>query len=349
MAAVGTLVVWGLAGPSALAHGAASHPATSAASSAGQTGAGGPSGAAGPVCGPSTAPANQPTAGSTLPPAAPWNFAADFPVIHDDRAGYPVGGFGGIRAGAPLHHTPVIFVHGNQADAQNWLDVMASFKTLARYTNQEMYALSYNGLGNYYAGAPALVAPSALDQAYIENNPNALANGGHGAANDDEVPDLCRFIEAVQAYTGSQQVDIVSHSLGVTIARETMRLYPSLARDVVAFVGIAGGNHGTTVCRGIDTVYYGCNEIVPGSSWLAKLNGPDGSLETYPPTKWMTVYNGLEGDPFFVGPDASSPQLRGADNVTFPGAYHNDLRVDPAEVDTYLKFLLENGQAGPGS
>jgi pimeloyl-ACP methyl ester carboxylesterase len=283
-----------------------------------------------------------------LPPPAPRNFAPDFPVIADERSGAPIGGFGGIHAGAPLHHTPVIFVHGNQADAQNWLDVMAQFKSTAGYTDQEMYALSYNGLGNYYAGAPVTSTPSGLDEAYIESNPNALANGGHGSANDDEVPDLCRFIEAVQAYTGSKQVDIVAHSLGVTIARETMRLYPSLARDVVSFVGIAGANHGTTICRGLQTEYYGCNEIVPGSAWLATLNGPNGSRETYPPTKWMTVYDGQEGDPYFTGPDASSPQLLGADNVTFPGAYHNDLRVDPAEVSTYLRFLLKNGQAGPG-
>lgn len=303
-----------------------------------------------PSCGPSIASADQPSTGATLPPPAPRYFASDFPVIPDDRSGAPIGGFGGIGKGAPIRHTPVIFVHGNQADAQNWLDVMSQFKQLAGYTDQEMYALSYNGLGNYYAGAPTMVPPSALDQSYVEQNPEALANGGHGSADDDEVPDLCRFIEAVQAYTGSPQVDIVAHSLGVTIARETMRLYPSLARDVVAFVGIAGANHGTTICRGpMETEYYGCNEIAPGSAWLAQLNGSDGSLETYPPTRWMTIYDGSAGDPYFDGPDASSPQLRGADNVTFPGAYHNDLRVDPAEVATYLSFLLKYGQAGPGA
>jgi len=176
-----------------------------------------------------------------------------------------------------------------------------------------------------------------------------LANGGHGAADDDNVVDLCRFIEAVQAYTGSQQIDIVAHSLGVTIARRLMALYPQLARDVVAFVGIAGANHGTTVCRGLETTYYGCNEIAPGTAWLASLNGPCGSLETYAPTRWQTIYDGFEGDPLFVGPDEGSPQLLGADNRTFPGAYHNDLRVGPAEVDTYLSFLLREGQAGPGA
>ncbi len=153
---------------------------------------------------------------------------------------------------------------------------------------------------------------------------------------------------ATQWYKGSPKIDIVAHSLGVTIARKFMLDYPALGADVVAFVGIAGANHGTTVCRGMETSYYVCNEIAPGSSWLARLNGPGGSLEAYPPTDWMTVYDGLEGDPFYIGPDERSPRLMGADNRTFPGAYHNDLRVDPREVDTYLSFLLRYGQRGPG-
>jgi pimeloyl-ACP methyl ester carboxylesterase len=225
---------------------------------------------------------------------------------------------------------------------------MLQFQNLAGYSMQEMYALSYNGLENYYAGAPVVTPPTQEDLDYVRQNPTSLDNGGHGAADDDEVVDLCRFVRAVQDYTGSNKVDIVAHSLGVTIARRMMALYPDLAKNVVAFVGIAGANHGTTVCRGLETTYYGCNEIAPRSPWLAQLNGPDGSRETYGPTDWMTIYDGLEGDPFFVGPDEGSPALRGADNRTFPGAYHNDLRVGSAEVDTYLPFLLRNGQDGPG-
>jgi pimeloyl-ACP methyl ester carboxylesterase len=310
-----------------------------AAGFAAQSGAGGE-----PACTPIDT-TGEPTGGRSESPVAPAYFAPDFPVLVDGNWGYRVGGFGGLRRHAKLRHTPVVFVHGNQADAQNWLDVMLQFQNLAGYSMQELYALSYNGLGNYYAGAPVTVAPTAADQAYVEQNPNVLANGGHGAANDDEVADLCRFVEAVQAYTGSKQVDIVAHSLGVTIARKLMLAYPSLARDVVAFVGIAGANHGTTVCRGLETTYYGCNEIAPGTAWLAALD----RRETYGPTRWQTIYDGFEGDPFFVGPDEGSPQLAGADNRTFPGAYHNDLRVGSAEVDTYLPFLLRYGQAGPGA
>ena len=304
-----------------------------------------------PACRVSQAAADQPTGGRNKPPAAPSYLAADFPRFSDDS--WPdalIGGFGGVRRGARLHHTPVVFVHGNQADGQNWLDVMLQFQNDAHYTMQEMYALSYNGLGNYYAGAPTRVPPADPDQDYVAQNQRGLANGGNGAADEDEVPDLCRFVEEVQWYTGSRQIDIVTHSLGDTIARRFMADYPTLARDVVAFVGIAGANHGTSVCRGLDSSYYGCNEIAPGSSWLAELNGPGGSRETYAPTAWMTVYNGAAGDPFFDPPlDEGSPVLRGAVNLTFPGTYHNDLRVDPAEVDSYLEFLLAHGQAGPGA
>jgi pimeloyl-ACP methyl ester carboxylesterase len=299
-----------------------------------------------PTCRPSQAAKDQPTAGNSTPPPAPSYFAKDFPTITDSRLHVPVGGFGGIHRHAKLHHTPVIFVHGNQADAQNWLATMLQFQRLAGYSMQEMYALSYNGLGNFYAGAPT-APPTSPDQAYFQQNPTGFGNGGHGAANEDEIPDLCRFIEAVQAYTGSQQVDLVTHSLGVTIGRELVREYPALGKDIRAFVAIAGANHGTSVCRGIDTSYYGCNEIAPGSAWLRALNGYG---EAPLPTRWMTVYNGSAGDPFFDPPyDETSPHLNGAITATYPGAYHNDLRVDPTEVDDYLGFLRLYGQAGPGA
>ncbi len=304
--------------------------------------------AAAPACVPLDT-TGQPTPGFNPGPPAPSYFAPDFPEIQDQQLGYRIGGFGSVKRRAKLRHTPVVFVHGNQADAQNWLSVMLQFQNDAGYSLQEMYALSYNGLGNYYAGAPVASVPTQEDADYVAQNPTVLDNGGHGAADDDNVVDLCRFVEAVQAYTGSAQIDLVGHSLGVTLARKFMATYPQLAKDVAAFVGIAGANHGTTVCRGLETSYYGCNEIAPGTAWLDALNGPDGSLETYGATRWMTIYNGFEGDPFFVGADEPSPQLLGGDNRTFPGAYHNDLRVGSVEVDTYLPFLLRFGQDGPGA
>src|SRR3954454_19159950 len=98
--------------------------------------------------------------------------------------------------------------------------------------------------------------------------------------------------------------------------------YPWIAKRFVSFVGIAGANHGTTVCRGLETSYYGCNEIAPGTQWLPRLNHAD---ETPGPRRWMTVYDGSAGDPFFDPPyDEASPRLAGALNRTYAGDYHND-------------------------
>ena len=313
-------------------------------------------GAAGTASGPTPCAATaaaEPQAGHTMPPAGPTQFAADFPALNDCEWGYPIGGWGGTHAGAALHHTPVIFVHGNQADAENWFLVADQFKAQAGYTDQEMYALSYNGLENGYAGLPTCCAPSPRSQAYWQSTTPPLeafcCNGGHGASDDPNVPDLYAFVQAVQTYTGSQQVDLVAHSLGVTIVRRMLDLHPALRQDVLAAVMIAGANHGTTVCRGLATSYYGCDEIAPGTNWLDQLNAPG---EAPGPTRWMSIYNGTDNtDPFFqavpgVFDDTTSPHMAGAEfNMTCPNTYHNDLRVRPDIVQTYLAFLLHEGQA----
>ena len=300
--------------------------------------------------------AAEPQAGHTQPPAALALFATDFPKLNDCEWGYPLGGFGGDAnpAHKTLHHTPVIFVHGNQADAENWFLVRDAFRA-AGYSDQELYALSYNGLENGYAGLPTCCTPSADSTAYWQNTSppydEFCCNGGHGASDEPNVPDLYAFVHAVQAYTGSPQVDIVAHSLGVTITREMLRLHPELRPDVLAAIMVAGANHGTTVCRGLDTTYYGCEEIAPGTPWLATLNAAG---EAPGPTHWLSVYNGADNtDPFFqavpgVFDDNQSPHLEGADaNVSCPQTYHNDLRVRPDIVQMDIGFLLHVGQA-PG-
>ena len=308
-----------------------------------------------PTC--AAAAAAEPQAGHTMPAQAPALFAPDFPALTDCEWGYPLGGWGGSHAGAALTHTPVIFVHGNQADAENWFLVADEFRSLAGYTDQEMYALSYNGLENAYAGLPTCCTPSARSESYWQGTSPPYdafcCNGGHGASDDPNVPDLYAFVKAVQRYTGSQQVDIVAHSLGVTIVRRMLDLHPEMRPDVLAAVMIAGANHGTTVCRGLASTYYGCDEIAPGTAWLDQLNAPG---EAPGPTHWMSIYNGTDNtDPFFQAApgafdDTRSPHLAGADfNIACPKTYHNDLRVRPDIVQTYLDFILRDGQSTPSS
>jgi pimeloyl-ACP methyl ester carboxylesterase len=269
--------------------------------------------------------------------AAKVRFAADFPALTDHEWGFRIGGFGGIAAGAPLRHVPLILVHGNNVDHADWYPARDAFRA-AGWTDQELWALSYNGLGAQNGSALFTQNPER-DQEHLDMGWNGSA---HVTSNDVNVADLHDFILAVRAYTGSPRFSIAAHSLGVTLARRALKLHPELREDLVAFVAIAGANHGTSFCpEGSQGELNSCDEIAAGTDWLADLNGPGGADETYPPAQWLTVYDGSgAGDPAFAGPPyAQSPVLRGADNRQYPGTYHNDLRLDPAIVRDYREFI----------
>jgi hypothetical protein len=266
-------------------------------------------------------------------PAA-WKFAHDVPVILDSEWHWKVGGFGGIRRGYPLKHVPVVFVHGNNVDAADWYPVRDDFLK-AGWTRQELWGLSYGGLG----GANG----TALNRTNPERDAEHADQGDDHTTyitnNEVNVPDLYRFLKVVQAYTGSRRFVLVTHSLGVTLARETLRVHRELRKDLVAFVGIAGANQGTTFCPpGSESQVVSCDEIAAGTSWLARLNAAG---QTYGPAHWMTVYDGSgSGDPAYVGPTyAQSPALAGAVNVQYPHMYHNDLRIDADVVARYRAWI----------
>ena len=271
--------------------------------------------------------------------AAVARFPADFPALTDHEWGFALGGFGGTRAGEPPGHVPVIFVHGNNVDHADWYPVRNDFRN-AGWSDQALWALSYNGLGASNG--------TALFRENPERDAEHAAAGGDGIArvtgNDVNVPDLYDFIMAVRAYTGSTKFSLVGHSLGVTLARKTLKVHPELRADLVAFVGIAGANDGTAFCPpGSETLVASCDEIAAGTPWLAELNGPNGSDETYAPARWLTIYDGSGvGDPAFPGTYAQSPRLEGADNREYPYTYHNDLRLDPAIVAEYRVFLEQS-------
>lgn len=269
--------------------------------------------------------------------AARVGFAQGFPALVDREWGFALGGFGGIAKAAPRKHTPVIFVHGNTVDAADWYVVRDDFRN-AGWTDQEMWALSYNGLGANSGTATQRMQPEAMaEHAAMGWDGNVRVTN-----NTVNVADLYDFVRAVQTYTGSPRFSIVAHSLGVTVARKMLKDHPDMRPDLAAFVGIAGGNHGTSLCPpGSEGNVVSCDEIAANTPWLASLNGPEGGDETYGATKWLTISDGSGvADPGFAGPTyATSPELRGADNRTFPGTYHNDLRVLPDIVKAYRLFL----------
>jgi pimeloyl-ACP methyl ester carboxylesterase len=215
---------------------------------------------------------------------------------------------------------------------------------------QEIYALSYDGLGGNN-GSGLFTANPERDAEHSELGAN---NDAPITSDDVNVPDLYDFVLAVRRYTGSNKFSIVAHSLGVTIARKMLKVHRYLRRDLVAFVGIAGANHGTSFCPpGSESELSSCDEIAAGTPWLAALNGPGGRDETYKPARWMTIRDGTPaGDIVYLATYDQSPILRGALNVSIPitayapgrmphdaGYYHNDLRMAPEMVALYRTFL----------
>jgi pimeloyl-ACP methyl ester carboxylesterase len=262
-------------------------------------------------------------------------FPTDFPAIQDKEWAYPIGGWGGQHQGAPLQHRPVIFVHGNTRDADDWDEPANSVKQhflAAGYSRQELWALSYNGTSTKRA------PPASQCRTDARSN----------------VPDLAAFIKAVLAYTGAPKVDLIGHSLGVVIIRSVLAEHADLLPRVEHVVAIAGPNHGTTVCRRLWLIWLigwdeftGCDELVPGSTWLTSLNGARGERETPGPPRYLTIYDGTGTDIFFrswlfgwpVG-DLDSPALNGAENRALPGLTHDELRTHEQAIALYLRFVL---------
>lgn len=274
--------------------------------------------------------------GHCRPPPADAAFPSDFPILQDQEWGYRLGGWGGLARGHPVRHHPVIFIHGNTRDADDWDEPGRSVRRRfleAGYSPQELWALSYNGKATKDS-------PPAL-QCRTDNETN--------------IPDLAAFVKAVQAYTGATKLDLVAHSLGVTAARAMLFTHPELTQVIEDFVAIAGANHGTTVCRRSWLIwvigwkdFIGCDELAPGSLWLQKLNGPHGEREAPGPTRFLTIYDGTGTDIFFsprlffypVG-DQDSPALKGAKNVKIPGLTHDELRTNDEAISAYLRFVQQ--------
>jgi hypothetical protein len=100
-----------------------------------------------------------------------------------------------------------------------------------------------------------------------------------------------KFIEAVLAYTKSEKVYIIAHSMGVTLSRKAVQggsatdkkvsydVGPSLASNIEAFFGLAGGNLGLVDCK-YSLALPTCNAET-GTNFLKRCLGFSPSPSTY--------------------------------------------------------------------
>ena len=254
------------------------------------------------------------------------SFPADFPVIEDTSLGKPVIGFG---AAGPVVHTPVIFLHGNndtpfptacnplgrvQAFAQNLAD--------RGYATSELWALGYQG-----------------DQCNLGADQTNRSRIAHTVAAN--VPDLSRFVQAVLAYTGAKEVDIVGHSLGVPLAREWMR-QENAYRLVRRLVAIDGPNHGIINCSPNPANYFQapaaggftpnaevCKEFgSPDTPFLKRLNRGD---DTPSPTRVLVIRNADKSFVYFPIQDGYIAPVPAEDSFGRPTDFSKSARLQGAE------------------
>lgn len=239
-----------------------------------------------------------------------------FERADDSRLPWSTGGAYGGWGGHDFHgtdpgseRTPVVFVHGNQRDACDWVE-HASFFRRRGYAGDDLWAVTFRD------GTPT---------------------------HDEMAEQLEDFVGRVREHTGAESVDIVAHSLGVTGARHWMAEHDRFEL-VDSLVSLAGANHGTvlnTWCveTGLQRGAYRVSDFlrsdydaVPGHP-LAQLNENEtpGDVEYY-------TLRGTD-DPLFWRCQ-ESPKLEGATNVVIE-TDHDGVRAGQRAMEHIFRWVSD--------
>lgn len=168
--------------------------------------------------------------------------AADH-AAHDFARADLSGGsaYGGRLEGSDaVKRDPIVFVHGNSdrgigGTYDGW-DETITYARAHGYGPQELYAFTWG-----------------------DANLLLVSQQYHSRKNVERVR---AFLKVVLAYTGAEKIDVIAHSMGVTLARKAILggeasdalgggsydLGPSLGTRVDAFLGISAGNLGLSSC-----------------------------------------------------------------------------------------------------
>jgi triacylglycerol lipase len=196
---------------------------------------------------------------------------------------------------AAAARTPVVFVHGYSGSASNWATAQAQFRA-AGYSSSELYAYEYNSYG--------------------DNVTNARG--------------LATFIDQVRGRTGAAKVDIVNHSMGGLVSLWYVKQLGGAA-SVSHLASLAGANHGTTAA-GACLIYTTCQQMYPGSSFIATLSAGD---ETPGSVRYGTWYSPCDG----VIYPYTSTVLSGADNTYVVCETHLGYLTDTSILTQVRTFL----------
>lgn len=227
-----------------------------------------------------------------------------------DADGY--GGWGGHAyhgTDAGVDRPPIVFVHGNGRDACDF-DGHAEYLLERGYPGDALWSITFER---------------------------------ETSTHEEMAAQLGSFVEAIGRETGTEDVDLVGHSLGVTGIRYWIDGADHYDR-VGTVVGLAGANHGTWTCgpgcaagpgstRICDFLSHSCADS-PGEP-LYELNDPD---ETPGPTDYHTIRGTDDG---FFRTRPTSPELDGAENVALEGVDHDGVRTDETTKELLSEWLAD--------
>lgn len=237
------------------------------------------------------------------------------------------GGFGGA-ASCVATRTPVVFVHGNGDNATGWdtptfqvpgypkapLSVYQQFKA-AGYKDCELFGVTY--LSATERGSVGTNYHKSSKYSIIEN-----------------------FIRKVKTYTGKTQVDIVGHSMGVSMSMAAMTYYGDWG-SIRRFVNIAGALRGLDSCLWVGYANPYATTCGSQNWWDSSIFGfyPDASAPglnpwtgtsatkalsnsavQHPATSFYTIYAGTHDEAMCATVSnyatcGNSPLLKAASNV----------------------------------
>jgi pimeloyl-ACP methyl ester carboxylesterase len=255
-------------------------------------------------------------------------FPRDFPRITDASLGVPVIGFGG--SDGRVERVPVIFLHGNNdtpfptaCNPFGSIHNLAQYFLDAGYSRRELWGLGYQG-----------------DQCDLIATPTNRSGLAHST--DANVADLRAFVHAVLAYTGARRVDVVAHSLGVTLTREWMRRDRAYRR-VRSLVAIDGPNHGIINCSPSPLNYFQlpsqggftpdsaiCREY--GSDRTPLLTALNKHGETKGPTRYLVILNTDSDFVYISKQDGFFPAVPAEDRDGRPHDFSRSARLRGAHT-----------------